>query len=92
MREFLQRWITRFGLDSMPRLRKTLVAIIGITIILFGIVLIVLPGPAIIVIPLGFAVLATEFAWARCVLKRGELLVRKVRRSVQPEKTSKASR
>jgi tellurite resistance protein TerC len=75
----------------MPRLRKTLVALIGITIILFGIVLIVLPGPAIIVIPLGFAVLATEFAWARRVLKRGELLVRKVRRSVQPGKTSKAS-
>lgn len=75
----------------MPRLRKTLVAIIGITIILFGLVLVVLPGPAIIVIPLGFAVLATEFTWARRVLKRGKFFVDKVRRTVQPGKTSKAS-
>jgi uncharacterized protein (TIGR02611 family) len=86
MREFLQRWITKLGLDRMPRLRKALVAIIGGTIILLGLALIVLPGPAVVVIPLGVAILATEFTWARRVLKRGKLLVDKVRgRSVQSE-------
>jgi len=35
-----------------------------------GIALIVLPGPAVIVIPLGLAILATEFFWARRLLRR----------------------
>jgi uncharacterized protein (TIGR02611 family) len=87
MRDFLQRWIAKLGLDRMPRLRKTLVAIIGVSLLLFGLALTALPGPAFIVIPLGLAVLATEFAWARRVLKRGKLLVDKVRRKAQPAKS-----
>ena len=39
--------------------------IIGMTVLLFGIALLVLPGPAVVVIPIGLAILATEFAWAR---------------------------
>ena len=74
-----ERWIARWGLTDRPRLRKTIVAVIGGTIVLFGILLIVLPGPAVIVVPLGLAVLATEFAWARAVLKRGGDLWSKVR-------------
>jgi tellurite resistance protein TerC len=35
------------------------------TVLLFGIALLVLPGPAIVVIPVGLAILATEYAWAR---------------------------
>ena len=35
-----------------------------------GIVLVVLPGPAFIVIPLGLAILAVEFAWARRWLRK----------------------
>ena len=31
--------------------------------------MIVLPGPAIIVIPVGLGILATEFIWARRLLK-----------------------
>jgi uncharacterized protein (TIGR02611 family) len=45
--------------------RRVVVAIVGMTVLLFGIALIVLPGPAFIVIPVGLAILATEFAWAR---------------------------
>jgi len=37
--------------------------------VLFGIALLVLPGPAVVVIPVGLAILATEFAWARRWLK-----------------------
>jgi tellurite resistance protein TerC len=35
------------------------------TVVLIGVAMIVLPGPAIVVIPAGLAILATEFAWAR---------------------------
>jgi tellurite resistance protein TerC len=50
--------------------RKWIVAIIGGSILCIGALMIILPGPAFIVIPAGLAVLATEFAWARRLLKR----------------------
>ncbi len=44
--------------------RKALVAVVGTTVVLLGISMIVLPGPAILVIALGLGILAIEFAWA----------------------------
>jgi uncharacterized protein (TIGR02611 family) len=49
--------------------RRVVVAIVGTTVLLLGIALIVLPGPAFVVIPVGLAILATEFAWAKRWLK-----------------------
>jgi tellurite resistance protein TerC len=49
--------------------KRVITAIIGTTVLLFGIALLVLPGPAFIVIPVGLAILATEFAWARRSLR-----------------------
>lgn len=51
-------------------IRRLVVFVIGATLVAFGIVLIVTPGPAMIVIPLGLAVLGSEFVWARRLLKR----------------------
>ena len=84
IREFLQHLTVKLGLDARPRLRKAIIGVIGATIFLFGLTLIVLPGPAIIVIPLGLAILATEFAWARRVLRRGQIFVTKMRRVRPP--------
>lgn len=50
--------------------RKVVIFIIGSTIVLIGIIMIVAPGPAVIVIPAGLAVLGTEFLWAKLLLKR----------------------
>ncbi len=50
--------------------RKVVVAVVGGTIVLAGIAMLVLPGPAIVVIPLGLGVLALEFAWARRWLRQ----------------------
>jgi tellurite resistance protein TerC len=55
--------------------RKPFVAVVGGTVLLVGIALIVLPGPAFIVIPLGLAILATEFAWAQRWLKKARALL-----------------
>ena len=49
----------------MRNYRRVVIAVIGTTVLLIGLVLLVLPGPAFIVIPSGLAILATEFAWAR---------------------------
>jgi uncharacterized protein (TIGR02611 family) len=50
-------------------LRRLAVAIIGGTVVVIGIAMIVLPGPAVVVIPAGLAILATEFPWARRLLQ-----------------------
>ncbi|HEY4757645.1 MAG TPA: PGPGW domain-containing protein [Chthoniobacterales bacterium] len=80
MNRWLQKWIVRFGLESRPRLRRFLIGTIGFSIVLIGLVMIVLPGPAFIILPLGLAILASEFAWARRVWRRGQILVSRVRR------------
>jgi uncharacterized protein (TIGR02611 family) len=50
--------------------RRLIVLVIGLTVLAIGIALIVLPGPAFIVIPIGLAILGTEFVWARRLLQR----------------------
>ena len=49
--------------------RRAIVLVIGGTVLLLGIAMLVLPGPAFIVIPAGLAILSTEFLWARRLLK-----------------------
>ena len=70
--------------DNIPWLRKAIVAVIGITVVLIGVAMIVLPGPAIVVIPLGIAILATEFVWAQRLLKRAQEMVKQ--RKLRPGK------
>lgn len=53
-------------LDQAYRLaRRVVVAGIGGSVVLIGVALIVLPGPAFVVIPAGLGILSLEFAFAR---------------------------
>lgn len=61
-------------------MKKIVVAVVGGTVLLLGIIMIVLPGPAILVIPAGLAILGTEFIWARRVLRRAKGMASKARR------------
>jgi tellurite resistance protein TerC len=56
--------------ENIKLVRRVIVSVIGATVLLIGVALLVLPGPAFIVIPLGLAILATEYAWARRWLKK----------------------
>jgi tellurite resistance protein TerC len=60
-------------------LRRFLIGTIGFSVVLIGLVMLVLPGPAIVIVPLGFAILASEFAWARRIWRRGTILVSRIR-------------
>jgi tellurite resistance protein TerC len=62
--------------------RKVVILIVGSAILLTGIAMIVLPGPAILVIPLGLTVLALEFAWARLWLRRFRKKAQELKRDV----------
>lgn len=66
-----RRWNAWFRKEPKLRVAKRIiVAVIGGTVTLIGIALVVLPGPAFIVIPIGLSILATEFLWAKRWLKR----------------------
>lgn len=54
---------------SARQVKRLLIAIVGFTVLFIGIAMIVLPGPAFLVMPLGIGILATEFVWARSLLK-----------------------
>jgi uncharacterized protein (TIGR02611 family) len=69
-------------------LRKLIIGVIGGTVLLIGVALIILPGPAFIVIPIGLAILATEFAWAQRAVARARAMVGKAR-GRQPESVPK---
>ena len=45
--------------------RRIVVGVVGASVLLLGVIMLVTPGPALIVIPLGLAILAIEFVWAR---------------------------
>lgn len=62
--------IRRLGAISYQLARRIVVAVIGGTILLIGVVMVVLPGPAILVIPIGLGVLGLEFAFARHWLRK----------------------
>lgn len=65
--------------DLSGPLRKLIVGVIGGTIVLIGVAMIVLPGPAFVVIPVGVGILATEFAWARRAVRRARVMIAKAR-------------
>jgi len=50
--------------------RRLVVAAAGGTVLLIGLIMIVTPGPAVVFIPIGLAILGLEFAWARVWLRR----------------------
>jgi tellurite resistance protein TerC len=50
--------------------RRIVVGVIGGSVLLIGVAMVVLPGPAIIVVPLGLGILGLEFAWARIWLRK----------------------
>ena len=76
----LRRITGALGLNRVPTIKRIVVAVIGGTIVLVGLARLFLPGPATIVIPIGLVILASEFAWARRVLRRGKWAVDKARR------------
>jgi len=56
--------------ETLKQARKIIVMVIGGSVLAAGVALLFLPGPAFVVIPIGLGILATEFIWARNLLKR----------------------
>jgi uncharacterized protein (TIGR02611 family) len=96
MRSSIKRLFSRWHLDNIKVVRRVIVSVVGATVLLIGIGLLVLPGPAFVVIPVGLAILATEYAWARLWLRKvrrfaSDLVSGRKRTSV-PERVSSSHR
>ena len=60
---------------SIKTIKRIAILVVGSTVLAIGVALLVLPGPAFIVIPVGLAILAVEFAWARRWLRKARELL-----------------
>ena len=64
---------------ALRQVWRLIIHVVGVTVVAVGVAMIVLPGPAFVVIPAGLGILATEFMWARRLLDR-------VKRSIDLER------
>jgi tellurite resistance protein TerC len=55
---------------TIRQTKRLIITVIGFTVLLIGLGMVVLPGPAFIVIPIALGILATEFIWAKKLLDR----------------------
>jgi hypothetical protein len=52
--------------------KRAVVFVIGVVLLAIGLIMFVTPGPGIVLVVLGLAVLATEFAWAEHLLDQAK--------------------
>lgn len=74
-----REWLT-FIMRSAKRIA---VLVVGLALVAGGLAMLVLPGPGIVVVILGLAVLATEFVWAEKMLDRARTQAERARRKAQ---------
>jgi len=72
---------------ALRHTKRVIISVVGFTVLFIGIAMIVLPGPAFIVIPLGLAILAGEFVWAKNLLERVKSKVKSTKDSIYKNKT-----
>lgn len=74
MHDWIERLRARKEIHAeLHWLLRAIVATVGFIVLLGGIAMIVLPGPATLVIPLGLAILSLEFLWAEKLLEQALL-------------------
>jgi len=66
----MKRLSSIWNVENVKVVRPVIISVVGATVLLTGVALLVLPGPAFIVIPIGLAILASEYAWARRWVKK----------------------
>jgi len=51
--------------DAYTVAKRIVLTLVGFTVLAIGVAMLVLPGPAFVVIPVGLGILGLEYAWAR---------------------------
>ena len=50
--------------------KRIAVTVVGAAVVIAGLAMLVFPGPGMLVVALGFAILGTEYAWAAAAFER----------------------
>ena len=58
------------AIKTIRQAKRLIKIVIGFTVLLFGCIMILTPGPGLVTILAGLAILGTEFVWARKLMKR----------------------
>jgi uncharacterized membrane protein len=74
-----------------PTIRKVVVGIVGGIFFVAGIVMLVTPGPAIVFIPLGLLLLASEFKWAERWMQKVTVFIKRWREKWRERKRRRAA-
>lgn len=61
----------------MQPIKKVAITLVGSLLLLLGVIMIVLPGPAVLVIPIALAILSLEYPMAKVWLKKSQRLLSK---------------
>ena len=75
---------------SKPAPVRALFVVAGFTLLVAGVVMMILPGPAFVVIPIGLALLSLQFRWAQRALDRS--LVEAAKAKEKAENTTPAQK
>src|SRR5687768_3228319 len=73
-----------------PTVRKVVVGIVGGILFVAGIIMLVTPGPAVVFIPLGLLLLASEFKWAERWMQKATTVLNRARHKWRERKRRRA--
>ena len=59
-------------IKTVKQAKRLIKVVMGFTVLALGCIMLVTPGPGIVTIVLGLAILGTEFVWAKKLMKRFE--------------------
>lgn len=74
----------KYSKRTVKELRRFVILVMGLTIMLIGVLLLVLPGPGMIIFLFGLTLLASEFYWAKNWLKKVERTIDSVKNRIGP--------
>jgi uncharacterized protein (TIGR02611 family) len=84
-------WVRARRADPVLRYaRKLLVGVVGTAVTLAGVALLVAPGPGILVILLGLAILSFEFPWATRLQRRLRVEARRAAAAARARRQARA--
>ncbi len=68
-------------ITTIHQAKRVIRVVVGFTVVLVGIIMLVTPGPGLVAILFGLALLGTEFVWAKKLMKRFEKEANNVKNS-----------
>jgi uncharacterized protein (TIGR02611 family) len=73
---------------TLNRARRLIKIVTGFTLLMAGVLMLVLPGPGLVTIAIGLALLAGEFLWAKRLLERVKAGAAHVKRGVSSRRAA----